>query len=65
MAATKRRVKMSFLSCSDSDLKCKFLKYEKSEKLLFEISVWIKNGTLFLFYKNRVVAPLEVKNLWV
>ena len=36
-------------SWSDSELKNKSLKFERSEKLMFKIPIWVKNGKFNYF----------------
>ena len=41
---SKRWTKESSLSSSEIDLKNEFQRYKKSEKLRYEISIWVRNG---------------------
>ena len=45
---------------SESDLKNESLEYERSEKLTFENSVWVKKYEVNFFFKKCVFMPLEV-----
>ena len=55
----KRCARKSSLSCSESDLKNKFLKYKKCEKLTFEVSIWPKK-LKFKFLKKIMLGPYVV-----
>ena len=52
----KRCAKDIAFSSLESQLKIKSLKYKKNDKLLFEISIWIKNGKLKFFQRTCVHA---------
>ena len=58
MVKTTMCTKESFLSWSESDLKNNSMKYEKSQKLTFEISFWVKKGKFVIF--KCVLSPLKV-----
>ena len=60
LVTTQRYTKKSSSSWQESDLKNKSLKYEKSEKQTFEISIRVKKIQNHFLFKKCLLAPEEV-----
>ena len=56
LVTTKRCVKDSFFKWLELHSKNKSLKYEKSEKQTFEISIWVKKRQNYFVQKLRACA---------
>ena len=52
LGTTKKCAIKSSSSPSESELRDKSLKYKKSNKLLFETSVWVKKTYKYFFFQN-------------